>query len=73
VYTRQAPLIRAGRPAVTVTLEAGGADTYTQRAIPGFGTSKLVLPAAARTENRKYRTVFFRYLWSNLRKNVEDK
>jgi hypothetical protein len=22
-------------PAVTVTLEAGGADTYTQRAIPG--------------------------------------
>jgi hypothetical protein len=26
---------RVFRPAVTVTLEAGGADTYTQRAIPG--------------------------------------
>jgi hypothetical protein len=25
----------ARRPAATVTLEAGGADTYTQRAIPG--------------------------------------
>ena len=24
-----------GCPAITVTLEAGGADTYTQRAIPG--------------------------------------
>src|SRR5260370_23981318 len=31
----QAFFTRAGCPAVTVTLEAGGADTYTQRAIPG--------------------------------------
>ena len=29
------PSARAGCPTVTVTLEAGGTDTYTQRAIPG--------------------------------------
>jgi hypothetical protein len=29
------PLTRARWPAVTVMLDAGGADTYTQRAIPG--------------------------------------
>jgi hypothetical protein len=26
----------AGRPAVTITLDAGGADTYAYRAIPGI-------------------------------------
>ena len=37
-------------PAVTVTLEAGGADTYTQRAIPGPEPSQGLLrhPSRAR-------------------------
>jgi len=34
---------RARCPAVTVTLEAGGADTYTQRAIPGSEANQRLL------------------------------
>ena len=44
-FTSEFP--RARCPAVTVTLEAGGADTYTQRAIPGsdlFRVSSGQLP-----------------------------
>jgi hypothetical protein len=35
VYVHQALFTCARCPAVTVMLEAGGTDTYTQRAIPG--------------------------------------
>ena len=35
VYVHQAPFTCTRCPAVTVTLEAGGAGTYTSRAIPG--------------------------------------
>jgi len=35
VYIQRAPFTCARRPAVTVPLETGGADTYIQRAIPG--------------------------------------
>ncbi len=32
-------------PSVTVTLEAGGADTYAQRAIPGSEPSRTLAPS----------------------------
>jgi len=35
----------ARRPAVTVMLDAGGAGTYTQRAIPGPGLSSGLAPS----------------------------
>ena len=35
-------LARARCPTATVTLEAGGTDTYTQRAIPGHELSKCL-------------------------------
>jgi hypothetical protein len=40
VYVHLALFTCARRPAVTVTLEAGGADTDTQRAIPGSEPSQ---------------------------------
>ena len=40
VYVHQALFTRARCPAVAVALEAGGADTYTQRAIPGSEPSQ---------------------------------
>src|SRR5213082_2808294 len=49
-------------PAVTVTLEAGGADTYTQRAIPGSEPSQdsctfppVVPPACPTTGAHRWR------------------
>jgi hypothetical protein len=41
VYVHQAPFACAGCPAGTITLEAAGAGTYAQRAIPGSDPSHV--------------------------------
>jgi hypothetical protein len=54
VYVHQAPSICGRCPAGTVALEAGGAGTYTKRAIPGpepswdaGGSPRFMQPVAA--------------------------
>ena len=43
-FTRHFPCTRC--PAVTVTLDAGGADTYTQRPSPDLSPAKTLAPSA---------------------------
>jgi len=42
VYVGRASFYLYPGPAVTVTLEVGGADTYTLRAIPGRSRAKIL-------------------------------
>ena len=46
MHVRQARSSYPHCPAVTVTLDAGGAGTYTQRAIPGSEPSQFFSPLA---------------------------